>query len=57
MPTIRVKPETYERMKDWATPLEDTPNDAIEKILDMAEAHRVCISGMETQGEEEPPNP
>ena len=40
MPTIRVRPETYERMKNWAIPLEDTPNDVIEKLLNLAEAHR-----------------
>ena len=44
MPVIRVKPETYERMKSWAVPLEDTPNDAIERILDAAEEHRACMT-------------
>ena len=44
MPVIRVKPETYERMKSWAIPLEDTPNDAIERILDAAEEHRTCLA-------------
>ena len=45
MPVIRIKPETYERMKNWAVPLEDTANDAIERILDMAEEHRACLAG------------
>ena len=44
MPTIRVRPETYERMKKWAIPLEDTPNDAIERILNAAEEHRACMT-------------
>ena len=44
MPVIRIKPETYERMKNWAIPLEDTPNDAIERILDAAEEHRACMT-------------
>ncbi len=44
MPVIRIKPETYERMKNWAIPLEDTPNDAIERILDAAEEHCTCMT-------------
>ena len=44
MPVIRIKPATYERMKSWAIPLEDTPNDAIERILDAAEEHRTCMT-------------
>ena len=47
MPVIRVKPETYERMKSWAVPLEDTPNDAIERILKVAEEHRACMARTE----------
>ena len=47
MPVIRVKPETYERMKSWAVPLEDTPNDAIERILEVAEEHRNCMARTE----------
>ena len=44
MPVIRIKPETYERLKHWAIPLEDTPNDAIARILDAAEEHRTCMT-------------
>ena len=47
MPTIRVKEETYEKLKSWAIPLEDTPNDAIERVMDIAEAHRDCLSKTE----------
>ena len=53
MPTIRLKEETYEKLKSWAIPLEDTPNDAIERVLDMAEAHRDCLSKTEP-GDREP---
>lgn len=37
MPTVRITDHTWERLKKWAVPLEDTPNDAIAKILDIAE--------------------
>ena len=52
MPVIRIKPETYERMKNWAIPLEDTPNDAIERILDAAEEHLACMTGASTRNRE-----
>ena len=52
MPVIRVKPETYERMKNWAIPLEDTPNDAIERILDAAEEHRACMTDASARNSE-----
>ena len=57
MPTIRVKPETYERMKNWAIPLEDTPNDVIEKLLNLAEAHQNHISNLEPRGQGTAENP
>ena len=58
MPTIRVRPETYERMKSWAIPLEDTPNDVIERLLTLAEAHRDHHTpSPEGQGQEETANP
>lgn len=37
MPTVRITDHTWERLKKWAVPLEDTPNDAIAKVLDIAE--------------------
>jgi hypothetical protein len=40
MPTIRITEETWERLKGWAVPLEDTPNDAIWKALDAADGIR-----------------
>ena len=54
MPVIRIKPETYERMKNWAIPLEDTPNDAIERILDAAEEHRACMTDASARNSETP---
>ena len=52
MPVIRIKPETYERLKQWAVPLEDTPNKAIERILDAVEEHRACRTGAPARGRE-----
>ena len=52
IPVIRIKPETYERMKSWAIPLEHTPNDAIERILDAAEEHRTCQAGAPARNRE-----
>ena len=57
MPTIRVRPETYERMKSWAIPLEDTPNDVIERLLTLAEAHRNHTSRPEERSQEKPTDP
>lgn len=57
MPTIRVRPETYERMKNWAIPLEDTPNDVIEKLLNLAEAHQTTAPSREAPAQEGAENP
>lgn len=37
MPTIRISDQTWERLKRWAVPLEDSPDDAVRKVLDAAE--------------------
>lgn len=37
MPTIRISDDTWQRLKNWAVPLEDTPDDAVRKALDAAE--------------------
>ena len=42
VPVVRIKDETWERLKHWAIPLEDTPDDALHKVLDVAERHRHC---------------
>ena len=39
MPVIRITDTTRERLKKQATPLEDSPEDAVRKILDAAEEH------------------
>ena len=39
MPVIRITDTTMDRLKQWAVPLEDTPDDAIRKVLDAAEGH------------------
>ena len=40
MPEISVSENTWERLKLWAVPLEDTPDDALNRLLDFAEQHR-----------------
>ena len=37
MPVIRISGDTWKRLQKWAVPLEDTPDDAVKKILDVAE--------------------
>ena len=39
MPVIRITDSTWDRLKRWAIPLEDTPEDAVRKVLDAAEEH------------------
>lgn len=40
MPVIRISDTTWERLKQWAEPLEDSPEDVIRKVLDLAEKHK-----------------
>jgi hypothetical protein len=42
MPVIRITDATWERLKQWAVPLEDTPEDAVRKVIDAAEEHQKC---------------
>ena len=37
MPVIRITDATWDRLKRWAIPLEDSPEDAVRKVLDVAE--------------------
>jgi len=39
MPVIRITETTWDRLKRWAVPLEDSPEDAVVKVLDAAEEH------------------
>ena len=36
-PVMRISEENWERLKRWATPLEDSADDALSKVLDAAE--------------------
>ena len=36
-PVMRISEENWKRLKRWATPLEDSANDALSKVLDAAE--------------------
>ena len=40
MPVIRISDETWEAMKEWAVPLEDTPDDVVRRLIGMAREHR-----------------
>ena len=40
MPTIRISDKSWERLKAWAEPLEDSADDALKKVLEAAEYHR-----------------
>ena len=39
MPVIRITDATWDRLKRWAIPLEDSPEDALRKVLEAAEEH------------------
>jgi len=39
---IRITDSTWDRLKRWAVPLEDTTEDAVRKVLDAAEEHMKC---------------
>jgi len=45
MPVIRITDTTWDRLKRWAVPLEDSPEDAVRKVLDAAEEHLKCPGG------------
>jgi len=42
MPVIRITDATWDRLKRWAEPLEDSPEDAVRKVLTAAEEHLKC---------------
>lgn len=50
MPVIRITDATWDRLKRWAIPLEDTPEDAVRKVIDAAEEHLKCRPGMISTG-------
>ena len=43
MPVIRITDDTWDRLKRWAIPLEDSTEDAIKKVLDFAEEQQRSI--------------
>ncbi len=42
MPVVRITDDSWERLKKFATPLEDSTEDAVRKVLDAAEEHLKC---------------
>lgn len=48
-PVIRITDATWERLKRWAEPLEDSPEDAVRKVLEAAEEHLKCHQPQETK--------
>jgi len=48
-PVIRITDATWERLKRWAEPLEDSPEDAVRKVLEAAEEHLKCRQPQETK--------
>lgn len=41
-PVVRISDESYERLKTWAEPLDDSADDAFRKVLDAADLHRAA---------------
>ena len=53
MPVIRITDVTWDRLKRWAIPLEDSPEDALRKVLEAAEEHLKCsqtVGGSDRHG-------
>ena len=48
MPVIRITDATWDRLKSWAVPLEDSPEDAVRKALDAAEEYLKCSNSKVT---------
>ena len=46
-PTIRISDATYGRLKTWAEPFEDKPEDVLQRVLEIAEKHRNDYGGQE----------
>src|SRR3989338_5736332 len=47
MHVIRITNTTWDRLKQWAIPLEDTPEDAVRKVIDAAEEFLKCHQTIE----------
>ncbi len=44
---IRISDSTWESLKLWAVPLDDTPDDVLQRVLNIAEAHRECADQLQ----------
>ncbi len=53
--TIQIEDQTFERLKAWARPLEDSPDDAINRVLDAAEGGRPVLEAPARAPSEETP--
>jgi hypothetical protein len=49
VPVIRITDATWDRLKRWAEPLEDSPEDAVRKVLEAAEEHLKCHQQQDTK--------
>ncbi len=47
-PVMRISEHNWERLKMWATPLEDSADDALGKVLDAAESKDATLPGKPT---------
>ena len=57
MPVIRITDATWDRLKRWAIPLEDSPEDAVRKVLEAAEEHLKCRQTTSRSHRAETPTP
>ena len=46
VPVIRIGDATWARLKSWAIPLEDSPDDVLQRVLDNADEHRNCSASL-----------
>ncbi len=56
VPVIRISDANYERLKEWAIPLEDSVDDALGKALAAANEHGNCRNEEQTTAPELPLN-
>ena len=56
MPVIRISDDTWGRLKRWAVPLEDTPDDVIKRLLDSADRQQGANRRVWNDGREESQN-
>jgi len=54
MPVMRISEDTWKGLQTWAIPLEDSPDDALRRVLDAAETQREGKAGGKTVPEPVP---